>query len=172
MTNPMLDWVCDYLARDEEIVVPIRKMWNAWRAEHPESTLETFETTVLADPRITAVSHVDQTEGMEFASEAEREAFIREFEALGYYHGPRVKLKSREVTYEHVTRMLQKYTDRMIEALWAAHETRPIELTSEQERQLMDLIAAAKQMQRDLQEAAPSSDQSSDQAETDETSNQ
>ena len=42
MSSELLDWVYAYLERDEDIVVPIKKMWNEWHAMHAEPSLEAF----------------------------------------------------------------------------------------------------------------------------------
>ena len=39
MSDDPLDWVIEYLEADEDIVVPIKKMWNEWEAEHREPHL-------------------------------------------------------------------------------------------------------------------------------------
>ena len=39
MSAELFYWVQAYLERDEEIVVPIKKMWNEWHAIHEEPYL-------------------------------------------------------------------------------------------------------------------------------------
>ena len=152
MSEPMLDWVCDFLERDTEIVVPIRRLWNQWRVQHAEPAYDEFEATVLADPRVQLMSGIDQTENMEFETDADRDAWIQEMEDAGFFHGPRVKLAARELSAEHIAAQLKKHTDNMLKNLWAAYDIRPEDLTPEQEQQLLDLIAAAKELQMNVQE--------------------
>lgn len=110
MNTELLNWVCDYLERDETIVVPIKKMWNDWRDRHDSPSLAEFTALVLADERIEAMGEVDHNADMEFESDAERAAYERDMEAHGYFSGPRVKLKSRELTREHMARACCSYT--------------------------------------------------------------
>lgn len=152
MSDIMLDWVGEVLESDPEIIVPVRRLWNEWRAAHGETAYDEFEAAVLADPRVQLMSGVDQTEGMEFESDEEREAWILEMEAAGFYHGPRVKLVERELTAEHIAAQLKKHTDNMLKNLWAAYDIRPEDLSPEQEQQLLDLIAAAKELQMNVEQ--------------------
>lgn len=152
MSEPMLDWVCDYLERDAEIVVPVRRLWKEWRAQHPEAAYDEFEATVLADPRVQLMSGIDQTRDMEFESDAERDAWLQEMEDAGFFHGPRIKLAARELSAEHIAAQLKKHTENMLKNLWEAYDVRPEDLTPEQEQQLLDLIAAAKELQMNVQE--------------------
>lgn len=151
MSSNMLDWVCDTLERDPEIVVPVRRLWNEWRAAQHDSPFDEFEAAVLADPRVELMSGIDQTEDMEFESDVDRDAWIAEMEAAGFYHGARVKLAARELTAEHIGAQLKKHTDNMLKNLWAAYDVRPDDLSPEQEQQLLDLIAAAKELQLNIE---------------------
>ncbi len=152
MSEPMLDWVCDFLERDAEVVVPVRRLWNEYRAQHPEAAYDEFEAAVLADPRVQLMRGVDQTEDMDFETAQERDEFIAEMEEQGFYHGPRVKLAARELTADHIAAQLKKHTDNMLKNLWAAYDVRPEDLTPEQEQQMLDLIAAARDLQMRVQE--------------------
>ncbi len=152
MSESMLDWVCEFLEHDTDVVIPVRRLWQEWHARHPESAYDEFEATVLADPRVQLMSGIDQTEGMEFESDEDRDAWIQEMEDAGFFHGPRVKLAARELTPEHIAAQLKKHTDNMLQNLWAAYDIRPEDLSPEQEQQLLDLIAAAKELQMNVQE--------------------
>jgi len=153
LSNQMLNWVCDYLEKDEEIVVPVKKMWNAWRATHAAPLLADFIAQIMADPRIEEMGEVDHLEGMEGLNPKELAEHESEMEALGYFSGPRVKLKAREITLEHVVRMLKRHNDRMEEALRQAREALPDDAPEEQESALIEAIEQAKQLRRDLRKA-------------------
>lgn len=158
MSSALLNWVHTYLEQDEEIVVPIKKMWNEWHAAHLEPSLETFTAMVLADERFEEMGGVDHTEGFEDWSPEELEAYQREMEALGYFSGPRVKLKSREITLEHIARMIKKHNDRMEEALRQAREAMPEDIDEQEEGQLIDIIEKTKEFRRQLREAGLEAD--------------
>src|SRR5262245_34653966 len=105
MSSEMLDWARAYLERDEDIVVPIKKMWNEWHLSHSETPLDEFTTAVLADEQVEHMASVDHNRGMEEATPEQRAEHERDMEELGYFSGPRVKLKSREITREHIAKM-------------------------------------------------------------------
>jgi hypothetical protein len=140
MSQEVLGFVCDFLERDDDVVIPVRRLWNGWRVQHPETPYDEFEAAVLADPRVEVMRGVDETKDMEFENDAEREAYIVEMEEMGFDHGPRVKLAARELTAGHIAAQLKKHTDNMLKNLWAAYDIRPEDLSPEQEQQLLDLL--------------------------------
>jgi hypothetical protein len=73
-------------------------------------------------------------------------------EDLGFYSGPRAKLKSREIRREDLERILQRHTDNLLAALRGAWKTRPPS-DQEAEDQLLDLLALAQRLQRETMEA-------------------
>src|SRR6185436_18840328 len=128
MSSELLEWVHTYLEQDEEIVVPIKKMWNEWQITHTEPALDVFIALLLADERFEDVGGVDHSEGMEWITPEEMAEYVRDMEEVGFFSGPQLKLKSRELTLEHITTMIKKHNDRMEEALRQAHATMPDEV--------------------------------------------
>jgi len=61
----------------------------------------------------------------------------------------------REITAEHIAKMLKKHTDNMMNALWSAYDVRPEDLDEEEDAMLLDLIARAKELQLETQEILP-----------------
>ncbi|MDI6768838.1 MAG: hypothetical protein QMD04_04100 [Anaerolineales bacterium] len=150
MTTELLEWVNAYLEKDEDIVVAIKKMWNEWSAAHEEPSLEEFSAAVLADPRNEAGRGVDHREGMDWMSPEERAEYEREMEEKGFFSGPRVRLKSREITREHIARMIKKHNERMEWALKQAREVMPEDISEPQEGELIDLIEKVKEFRKEL----------------------
>ncbi|MFH1909256.1 MAG: hypothetical protein ABIL11_18055 [Chloroflexota bacterium] len=150
MTTELLEWVNAYLEKDEEIIVPIKKMWNEWRAAHEEPSLEEFTAAALADPRNEAGRGVDHNDGMEWMPPQELAEYERDMEEKGFFSGPRVKLKSREITLEHITRMIKKHNERMEWALNQAREVMPDDISEPQEGELIDLIEKVKEFRKEL----------------------
>jgi hypothetical protein len=74
-------------------------------------------------------------------------------EEHGFYSGPRVKLKARQITREHVARMLKKHNDRMGWALQQARAAMPEDAGEAEEGTLIDAIQLARKLRRDLREA-------------------
>ncbi len=150
MPDEMLDWVRAYLERDEDIVVPIKKMWNEWHLSYPEAPLDEFTAAILADEQVEHMASVDHNRGMEDASPEEKAEHERDMEALGYFSGPRVKLKSREITAEHIANMLKKHTDRMEQALRDARSAMPEDISEPDEGRLIDAIAMTRKLKKML----------------------
>jgi hypothetical protein len=160
----MLDWVCAYLERDEEIVVPVKKMWNEWHAAHAEPSFADFMAQVLADERVEEMGGVDHTEDMDDLSPDERDEYVRDMEAQGYFSGPRAKLKTRALTLEHIAQMIKKHNDRMENALRQAREAMPEDVSEEEEGALIHIMELAKRFREHLREAGlePDDDKPSD----------
>lgn len=146
----LIQWVRAYLKRDEDIIVPIKRMWNEWSAARGTPLLAEFTRIVLSDDRIEEMPGVDHTGDMEGMDPGEKEEYERDMEAHGFYSGPRVKLKSRQITREHIARMLKKHNDRMEWALQQARAAMPEEASEAEEGKLIDVIMRARKLRRDL----------------------
>jgi len=159
----LIQWVRTYLEQDEDIIVPVKKMWNEWSAAPGMLSLVEFTEIVLSDDHIEEMPGVDHTEDIEGMSPQEREEYERDMEAHGLYSGPRVKLKSREITLEHVGRMLKKHNDRMEWALQQARAALPDDASETDEGNLIDVILRARKLRRNLRAAGlePPEDESS-----------
>ena len=153
MSSELLDWVYTFLEQDEDIIVPIKKMWNEWHRSHAEPSLDDFTTMLLADDLIEEMEGVDHTEGYEWMDPEELDEFMLDMEAIGYYSGPRIKLKSRELTLEHISHMLKKHNDRMEMSLRQARASMPDDVSEEEEGQLIDIMVTAAEFRRHLRKA-------------------
>jgi len=153
MPSELLDWVCAYLERDQDIVVPVKKMWNEWRETHDQLTLEDFTSIVLADTRCEEMPGVDHGRGMEWMAPDELKEYTQDMEALGFYSGPRVKLKAREITLEHIAKMIKKHNDRMEDALRQAREAMPKDASEQEEGALIDIQVMVERLRQELREA-------------------
>jgi hypothetical protein len=151
--SEIIQWVRAYLEQDEDIIVPVKKMWNEWHAAQETPSLADFTRIVLSDDQVEEMPGVDHTGHMEEMSLEEREEYEEDMEAHGFYSGPRVKLKSKEITREHVARMLKKHNDRMEWALQQARAAMPEDIGEAEEGNLIDAIQLARKLRRDLREA-------------------
>lgn len=149
----LIQWVRGYLEQDEDIIVPIKKMWNEWSAAQRTPSLAEFTRIVLADDLIEEMPGVDHTEHMEGMSPEEREEYEQDMEAHGFYSGPRIKLKSRQITPEHIAKMLKKHNDRMEAALQQARAALPEDASEADEGNLIDAMLLARKLRRDLRAA-------------------
>ena len=151
--SELIQWVRAYLEQDEDIIVPVKKMWNEWYAAQGTPSLAEFTRIVLSDDRIEEMRGVDHTRHMEGMSPEEREEYEQDMEARGFYSGPRVKLKSRQITPEHIAKMLKKHNDRMEAALRQARAVLPEDAREADEGNLIDVILLARKLRRDLRAA-------------------
>ena len=128
-------------------------MWSEWYAVQGTPSLVEFMRIVLSDDRIEQMPGVDHAGYMEGMGPEEREGNERDMEANGFYTGPRVKLRSRQITREHVARMPKKHNDRMEWALQQARAAMPEDFPEADEGTLIDAIALAQKLRRDLRAA-------------------
>jgi hypothetical protein len=151
--HEMRQWVRAYLERDEEIIVPIKKMWNEWRAAHDDPPLEEFTTAVLGDPEIEEMRGVNHADVLEEMDPAELATYPEQMERDGFYSGPRAKLRAREFTAEHIARMIKKRNDRMEAALHAARAVMPEDTSEADEGKVIDVLAQVEELRRALRKA-------------------
>jgi hypothetical protein len=146
MSTSITERVAEILTTDEDIYVPVKKLWVLLQAEGmaTELDLEAFSQMLQADDRFEFNEGIDFGEG-----DPEEEA---EMEALGFFSGPRAKLKAREITREDIARILERKTQNILDALRAAWDVRPPG-DEEAEDQLLELLASAQRLQRETLEA-------------------
>jgi len=152
MDEPTLTRVIEILETDPDFYVPVKKLWLMVQGEglSLDLDLDTFHAQLEADGRFEFIEGVDHTEGFEDDPELAAE-MEQEMEALGFFSGPRVKLVAREMTAEDVLAGLTRSLAQLTEALQGAWETRP-EGDVEAEEMLLDALAIAEQLEREVQE--------------------
>lgn len=107
MSSEILDSVYKCLEEDEEVIVPLKKIWRGRQDLAGELTFEHFARIVLSDERFEEVYSLDHDPCLE---------------DLGYFAGPRVKLRSREITEQCILRLVQKHNERIVHVLLRALE--------------------------------------------------
>lgn len=107
MSSEMLDWVHKCLEEDEDVIVPLRKLWSCHHDLVDELTFEHFARMVLSDERFEEVYSLDHDPCLE---------------DFGYFAGPRIKLRSREITEQCVLHLVQKHNERIVQVLLRALE--------------------------------------------------
>jgi hypothetical protein len=163
--NEIIKWVIPILETDDDILVPSKKLWTMYITDHPSVSLEEFTRTLEQDERVEFLEGIDPTDDLDLSPD-EMAEHIAEMEALGFFGGPRVKLKDRAITREHIAKMLKKHTDNMLTALWGAFDVRPENLDQEQDAELLELIARAKELQLKMQEMLPPPETDAEKKET------
>jgi hypothetical protein len=53
----------------------------------------------------------------EWDSPEELDEYVQEMEEMEFFSGPRLKLREREISLEHIANMIKKHNDRMEAAL-------------------------------------------------------
>jgi len=134
------------LARHPDIIVPVTQLWRDLQVEGLTTALplEDFVGLLESDSRIEFMDGLDFGE-----SDVETEMVM---DALGFVNGPRIKLVSRELSAEHVAHMLDRSTQRLVDALKEAWEYRPID-DLETDLELLMAIEAAEELQRSVRAA-------------------
>lgn len=102
MRSEMLEWVYKCLLEDEEVIIPLKKLWKRRYGLAGEPSFEEFAEAVLSDQRFEQMYWLDHDPCLE---------------AFGYFAGPRVKLRSREITGRCVFRIMQKHNERILQVL-------------------------------------------------------
>jgi hypothetical protein len=154
--DPLRDlrhWVRAYLERDEDIIVPIKKMWNEWHAAHGAPPLGEFTAAILADPEVEEMRGVNHADGLEEMDPEELAAHLEQRERDGFYSGPRAKLRTRKITADHIARMIKKHNDRTEAALHAARALMPDDASEADEGKVIDVLAQVEELRRKLREA-------------------
>ena len=128
-------------------------MWNEWQHNHAEPSLATFTEYVLADSTIETMGEVDHNDGMAWMNAEEKAEYERDMERMGFFSGPRVKLKTRTLTMEHITTMITKHNTRMEEALRQAMASMPDDASVEEEDMLRNALRLARRLRQNLREA-------------------
>ncbi len=158
----LMEYVIQRLDEDEEIVVPIKKLWNEWLIHYDYLPFDEFAAIILANEHIEEMGGVNHNQGLEWMSEEELAEHEREMEAVGFYSGPRVKLISREISLEHIVKMITKHNDNMEQALQQAREVILEDVDDQQEGALIDIIFEARKLRRNLREMGLESPENGD----------
>ena len=124
MSNEILDWVHKCLIEDEDVIVPLKKLWSRY-GQAGKPPFEQFAFTVLNDDRFEQMYSLDHDLSLE---------------AFGYYGGPRVKLRSRELTAQCIFRIVRNHNERAVQVLMRALEILGDESTQSSEESLSEAI--------------------------------
>ncbi len=149
----LTDWAATILESHEDIIVPVKKLWVEYCKKASGVSLEDFTRILRDDARFEFMPDVNPRAARESVDAGESPESAGEMEEIGFFAGPRVKLRSRAITPAHIELMLKKHTDRMIASLWSAYDVRPADMSDAEEGDLMELIARAKELQLEIEDA-------------------
>ena len=144
----LIQAVLTRLKEAEEFIVPVRKIYRGMedRIRSEGMSESEFIDLLKSDRRIRffEASGNDKKDGIS------DNVTVEEMEKVGFYSGPRVMLKDRLPTREEVLSILLKKADTTFSTLQKAWDIRP-EGDEETEDQLLDALAKAQRLQRELQ---------------------
>jgi hypothetical protein len=148
MTTEVVDWAADFLATDDEFLIPVKKLWLMAQGNQlaTDLSLDVFHCLLEEDGRFEFDEGIDFGEGLD-DPDVEREIM----ESHGYFSGPRVRLAAREITLDMIATAIKRSTDRMMAALQGAWEVRD-QGDQEEETRLLDLLAHGQRLQQGLDE--------------------
>ncbi len=157
MNEAFLDIVEKILENGDEVILPVKKVWRVLQFDHEFSDIEVpvlgeFVDLLLSDDRFEFMHPIDYTEMYTDLSEEERREREIEMEEAGFYSGERIKLKRVALTGELLARMIERSSDRMMEALAKAWEAQLNDI--EGEKRLLVIMEKAQQLQRNVQKIA------------------
>jgi hypothetical protein len=143
----ILEKVVIFLEEAESFIVPVKLVWKMLGEEYPgaEISIEKLTEKLKQDKRFKLF------DGPENFMKNKMGPMIPEgeMEKLGFYRGPRVMLKGRIPTRKEVITFLLKKADQTFETLKKAWEIRP-DGDETTEDQLLEALAKAQRLQRDL----------------------
>ncbi|MFH0992239.1 MAG: hypothetical protein V1799_19740 [bacterium] len=145
------------LAKEKEIVVPIKKIWQevcrqGKNQKYELPSLADFTALLEGDKRFEFLPAFQNQEELFEATRNESEGLEdAELESMGFYSGDRVKLKSVELTPERIGSIIRDKVDRTMNALTKAWESRP-EGDQETEDQLLEILARTQKLQREVKQ--------------------
>jgi hypothetical protein len=132
--------IISILEKAEDFYVPVKKIWKELRSQGYE--LGEF------DDFLRALKKDKKFEISEFKDQDLKDG--KEMEELGFYSGPRVKLKSRKITKEDMERIILKHMQNMIDNLVKAYQVSPEDLSPEEEDKLIEIMRKAKDLKEKI----------------------
>lgn len=146
--SDLMQEVVEMLEAAEDFIVPARQLYHDLeRADLIRGlTVDAFIETLRSDGRFRLFEASDD-EADDALDVLEGDA---EMEAMGFYGGPRVMLRDRMPTREDVLSILVRKADKTFSTLQKAWDVRP-DGDEETEDQLLDALAKAQRLKRELQ---------------------
>jgi hypothetical protein len=125
-----LDLAEQILAADENVIVPVKKLWLRLQQESPMPVppLDNFTALLRADGRFEFLLEQEDSDRGDLRPGWTPEQIAAEeqiMEELGFFRGPRVKLVRVELTRDLLMLMLTRHLENLTEALKGAWELRP-----------------------------------------------
>jgi hypothetical protein len=134
--------IVSILEKTVDFYVPVKKIWKELSSQgYNLPNYDNFLRFLKKDKRF----EVRKFKGQEFGDE-------EEMEELGFYSGPRVKLKSRKITKEDMQRIILKHAQNVIDNLVKVYQVKPEDLPSDKEDELIELMRRTKDLKEEIEE--------------------
>ena len=147
MNKNLLEAIIPELETVPEFFVPIKKLWKGLPEKDIDTlSLEDFTALIREDKRFV----IQEAHPAPWEDDLETE---EQMEELGYYTGPRVRLKSRVPTKEDMIRIISQHAQKVVNNLVKAYETRPKDLPEEEEGRLIDAMIKAKKLKEGIEKS-------------------
>lgn len=137
----------EILREDPDFLVPVKKLMKHFLKGQALPEYPEFLAILKAEPDLVVMDLEDKSDDEDW-DEAE-------MEALGYYTGPRVRLKDRVPSPADIAAILKRHTDRMMESLGQAYCLGAEDFTEEEEDGMLALLERAKNLRDSVQKAIP-----------------
>lgn len=149
----------EVLRDDPDFLVPVRKLMKHFLKGEDLPLYPEFLAILKAESDLVVMDLEDKArptsvEGLRSAGE-EEDLNDEEMEAMGYYAGPRVRLKDRVPSPADIAAILKRHTDRMMESLGQAYCLGAEGFTEEEEDGMLALLERAKNLRDSVQKAVP-----------------
>lgn len=154
MDNELLDITEKVLETHGEVILPIKKLWTILQFGDEYEGIEVpvlseFTELLRSDERFEFMHPIDYTGVFSDLSAEERRSREIEMEEAGFFSGERVKLKRIALTGDVLARMIERSSERMMQALAKAWEAEPRD--QKEEKRLLVIMEKAQQLQKDVQ---------------------
>jgi hypothetical protein len=148
MTDPITDRVAQILAADQEIFVPLLRLYRDLTSEGLLTyvDLNTFERLLESDRRFEFIEDLEE----EIIGDLLDPRIDAELEAMGFFGGPRVKLRAREVSTPVLMDSLLRQLQTMNSSLENAWRTRADD--PEIEGALLQMLMMGDMLERQVRE--------------------
>jgi hypothetical protein len=154
MHEELLNEIERILERSDEVIVPVKKLWNMLQCEDEFQEISVpsfgeFTDMLRSDERFEFMHPIDYSGLYANLSGEEREQCEIELEETGFYSGDRIKLKRIPLTGELLATMIERSCERMMDAL--AHAWKEKAKDEEAEKRILAIMEKAQQLQKDIQ---------------------
>lgn len=129
----------EVLREDSDFLVPVKKLYKHFLKGLALPPYEEFLNAIKSCPDLAMIDLDDEEDWDE-----------EEMEALGYYKGPRVRLKDRVPSPSDMADILKRHTDRMMESLGQAYCLGAGHFSDEEEDAMLDLLERANNLKKSV----------------------